>query len=709
MIRVESIRIEEFRGIRDLTLNFNGKNFAICGPNGTGKSGIVDALEFALTGNISRLSGKGMGGMSVKDHGPHVDSRNRPDKARVTLTITIPRLSKKVSIARTVKTSDKPAYKPNDSDVIQVLQQVADHPEFALSRRELIRYVISTPGDRAKEVQILLRLDRVEQLRATLQKIANAATREVAPLERSRDQARDHLIRALDLTQLTTESILAAANTRRKTLGLPSIEALTSTSSLRDGLAAATSSTPASRIAKTQAGADLTRLRSMLARLGEDTAATTRNVLLEQLTELASDPAVSDSVTRERFLQTALEVFDDKQCPVCDMPWDAKELRALVENKLTHFDAIKRKRVAAERQLEPLIATLAGIGDLVVLAERYNGLLKRPPSGPLGELKSALNASRSCMEAFLPLSETMDALHNFAQIPAAALADLLEIEGAIAALPEPTDQDAARDYLTIGQERLENYRTVLAQLKQAQERASLCRRVYEVYAQVSTEALNGIYQKVEKDFSELYRFVNRDDEAKFTAQLTPSIGKLGFDVDFYGRGKFPPGAYHSEGHQDTMGLCLYLSLMKHLSGSDFTFAVLDDVLMSIDASHRREVCNLLKERFPDTQFILTTHDPIWLRHMQTVGLVASRSCTNFRGWNVDDGPTEWDDRDIWQELEDTLNHNDVRSAAGLLRHYLEYASTRSAMLCERELNFVVTHGLSWVICCPALLVVFERC
>ena len=34
MIKVDSIIIKEFRGIRDLTLDFKGKNFAICGPNG---------------------------------------------------------------------------------------------------------------------------------------------------------------------------------------------------------------------------------------------------------------------------------------------------------------------------------------------------------------------------------------------------------------------------------------------------------------------------------------------------------------------------------------------------------------------------------------------------------------------------------------------------------------------------------------------------
>jgi chromosome segregation ATPase len=57
-----------------------------------------------------------------------------------------------------------------------------------------------------------------------------------------------------------------------------------------------------------------------------------------------------------------------------------------------------------------------------------------------------------------------------------------------------------------------------------------------------------------------------------------------------------------------MGVCLCLALMNHLLGENFTFAVLDDVLMSVDRGHRREVCSLLKTHFPHTQFIVTTHD-----------------------------------------------------------------------------------------------------
>jgi len=124
----------------------------------------------------------------------------------------------------------------------------------------------------------------------------------------------------------------------------------------------------------------------------------------------------------------------------------------------------------------------------------------------------------------------------------------------------------------------------------------------------------------------------------------------------------------------------FVSVMRHLLGENFTIAVLDDVLMSVDAGHRREVCTLLKESFTATQFIFTTHDEIWLKHMKSEGLIKGRGFAHFRTWNVDAGPAEWDDRDVWAELSVHLGKNDVRAAAALLRHYLEHFAKEA---CDR--------------------------
>ena len=90
MIKLKSAHIEEVRGIRKLDINFKKGTFAISGPNGSGKSDVIDAIEFGLTGQIGRLTGRGTKGLSVAEHGPHVDKSKFPDAASLSLNYFCP-------------------------------------------------------------------------------------------------------------------------------------------------------------------------------------------------------------------------------------------------------------------------------------------------------------------------------------------------------------------------------------------------------------------------------------------------------------------------------------------------------------------------------------------------------------------------------------------------------------------------------------------
>jgi DNA repair exonuclease SbcCD ATPase subunit len=77
-----------------VALDPDGKNFVVSGPNGSGKSGVVDAIQFGLTGGISRLSGKGTAGLSVQGPRPHVDKCDDPEAAEVSLTLVVPNITR---------------------------------------------------------------------------------------------------------------------------------------------------------------------------------------------------------------------------------------------------------------------------------------------------------------------------------------------------------------------------------------------------------------------------------------------------------------------------------------------------------------------------------------------------------------------------------------------------------------------------------------
>lgn len=679
MIKIESITIRESRGIRNLTLEFKETNFAICGPNGTGKSGVVDGVEFVLTGNISRLSGEGRGDISVKEHGPHVDKRNDPSKAEVTAKISLPALKKTATLTRNLKDPKVVKITPADADIAAAIKHVELHPEIVLSRRELIRYVLATPGNRAKEVQALLRLDQVEQVRASLQKIANALEKQITPLDGSSKQARESFLRVTGLTDMGKEVVLAAANARRALLGLAPITEFTSTTSLKDGLAAKTAETQ--RIAKAQAVADIKAVRDALAVLESPETKGLLADALAQTRALLDDPAAAAGAKQEGFLRSGLELALAEACPLCDAEWDLAKLKTHILEKIARFEEISKKKAALGAKLAPLSQALNDVSSTLEPLLQYCGQHKPPLSAQaMKSYKVACKTNTGSLDGSAALADILTALAKFSDVAAPVLAEITELEKAVAALPEPSKQDEARDWLTAANERLDAWRDAMRNLASAKSNAELAKKIASIYTATSDTVLTGIYQKVEKDFIALYRFVNSDDEDNFQAKLTPSLGKLGFDVDFYGRGFFPPGAYHSEGHQDGMGLCLYLALMRHLQGDGFTFAVLDDVLMSVDIGHRRQVCAMLKNQFPTTQFVMTTHDSIWLRHMRTEGLVGGRNFVQFKNWTVDQGPTKWDSRDVWQEIDDYLKANDVRAAAALLRHYLEY---EAGELCHR--------------------------
>jgi len=680
VIKVDTIEIREFRGIRKLTLKPNGKNFAVAGPNGTGKSGVVDALEFVLTGSISRLAGEGRGEVSVRSHAPHVDSRDAPEKSWVSATVSIPSIGKSATITRNVRDARKPIIDPPDADVLAVLQIVGAHPEFVLSRRELIRYVLATPGKRADEVQSLLHLDDVEKVRTALQRIANADLRKAEGLRADAREVSRRLAAALGVASLTKESVLKAVNARRALLRLPLFTDIVETTNFKDGVEAAPGTQP-SRVPKKAATDDLKTLRDLIAGLTTGAVVAVAENADRELEGLSADPWVESSLARDDFYAKGLSLIEGDACPYCDKTWDPAALRHHIEDKRKRLEKVDIKRNTAVNALVPLAKHFKQLSETLKELLGYAGRMVPPvPCTKSREYGEAVGAALRAIDALLPIASTRAAIAFARIVPKEVIDEISAIGNTVALLPEPTKQDAARDWLTIAQERLEVYRDTLRRRKTADEGAKRSGALIAAYNTANDTILGGLYAHVQKDFAKLYASVNRSDEGDFAAELIPSLGKLGFNVDFYGKGHFPPGAYHSEGHQDGMGLCLYLALMRYLLGKQFTFAVLDDVLMSVDAGHRKEVCKLLKEQFPDTQFVLTTHDPIWLRHMKTERLINAKSAVQFRNWDVAQGPAEWNDRDVWTEISQLLEQNDVRGAAGRLRHYLEFAS---AELCHR--------------------------
>jgi Recombinational DNA repair ATPase (RecF pathway) len=83
-MRLSSLEVREFRGIRCLNLNFSSDGILVYGPNGVGKSSIIQAIEFLLTGEVSNVTGTGTGRKSPTDDIHHREAS--PEECEVTAT-----------------------------------------------------------------------------------------------------------------------------------------------------------------------------------------------------------------------------------------------------------------------------------------------------------------------------------------------------------------------------------------------------------------------------------------------------------------------------------------------------------------------------------------------------------------------------------------------------------------------------------------------
>lgn len=466
--------------------------------------------------------------------------------------------------------------------------------------------------------------------------------------------------------------MLEVVNKRREALDLPKLAKLEADTKLDAGVA---DGGKAPEFNKLSALRDLSAVDDTvagLAAVGKKEAA----AILEGLGKLEADPMLLTILHRRTLIEKGLTLVDGPECPLCDHEWED-------EGKLR--DHLRAKLAKSQEAGKLNDALLEARGDLGREAMRIAGLI-----GPVAKIATAEGEAES--SAVLAgwskdLEQVRGALANldgitglkdrlgkgWADMPTELPAGLKKLRAKIEAKSDQSARVEAQTFLSTAQARIVDYRDASRELVTTARAGDAAKAAYDAYCRAMEEELNELYKDVQKDFADFYRIINEGDEEQFTATLTPTEGRLDLLVNFYEKGLFPPAAFHSEGHQDGMGVCLYLALMKRLLGKRFTFALMDDVVMSVDVGHRYQFCKLLKEKFPDTQFVITTHDRLWAEQMRHAGVVSSKTSLVFQNWTVDTGPIVESDEEIWVDIDAALAKGKVPVAAAMLRHHLEYA------------------------------------
>lgn len=642
MTRLQALHVRAFRGIPDLTLPFDGGSIVLGGGNGTGKSAVVDALEFLYTGSIVSLAGTQ--GLSLREHGPHIQARAAD--TCVSGTFSDPGGVVTRQLIGGVETA--PALQAH------VLQ--GQRLAFVLRRVQLQHFIHATPADRYRSMADLFGAEDLQRTETALKHAWDMAEREAVGI---RAQLAQVELQLSDLPEDAAEQdVLHMANEALAGAG--------SAYTLSDVTDAARVRTEVLRaVAAQRANPQTEAMNRLQVELERGIGGTrVRAALAEYLALLAGPPggAPAHGLELLQLLRRGREYVSQthgSHCPLCRQNVDEHDLLAQLVARVARLEEVS---LHDQRLTETRQALRETLDDLLARLRTLEGL-QRPanveaPRSPLANwahiLRESLRAGTftESREMAARFTEALDEWEAWSAETIGALQARLGggdddrlrgLQSVLAVLDEVTRRqttaervDQQRKQLCAEQERLARSTAV------ADRAIALAEASYTTFNRVKNETIQQIYDDLRADLVELYDQLHPGEgHGMLAIAMDPrKRGSADLRMGFYGREGGDPRAFASEGHLDSLGLCIFLAFVRRFNG-DWPLLVLDDVVTSVDAAHKQRVARLLFAEFGERQLLVTTHDARWFLELKRAQEEFGRTNVQnlvLEAWSLQDGP-----------------------------------------------------------------------
>lgn len=609
------------------------------------------------------MKGRGTKGITIKKHGPYIDSDIAD--VEVEVQIQLKSVEKPLKIKRFLKNPRKLIYDTNYANVIEPILELANQGQHILTRREILNYITADSSTRARQIEKLLKLDDVEKTRQTLNKTRSKLKKEYETSKGVLQNSITSIKNLIDITDFTEEVLLEFINKNRRILEGKDIENL-NPELVKDGLNPPNK--PENFINANLVKRNIKNLQDQFSTEKIDKRLKKAKKLIILQEKISSSPELSDATSYLRLNQLGLTLLDDTgSCPLCRTPWERGELEKQINNQIKSLNTVKADLQTMDELIDDIVSIFTTIN--VILDE----LIPATSNLELEKTAHKLVSWQNLLKPFLDAETYRDGNYTIDDIRSLLAPSLLSdyfdkiLSNLELVSEELSPEQTAWDILTKLESNLKNYNQAKSDFNSASKAYKKADILLNVFLNSRNKTVGKLFSEIEGRFIELYRELHGSDEAQFNAQLQPKGGGVELEVGFYGRGNHPPHALHSEGHQDSMGICLYLALAERLTEGYIDLIILDDVMMSVDAPHRREICRLLADFFKGRQFFITTHDQTWARQLKTEGVVNSRQMIELYNWTLEHGPYLNSTVDMWDKIEEDLERGDVNSAAFKLR------------------------------------------
>ncbi len=584
-MKIKKIKISWFRGAADpVELDLNLKSLVLYGENGAGKSSFVDAIEHNINnGRINHLaheySGKRQEKAVINTHIPE----NQSGDISITLennSILETKIQKNGSFVVTPATSDVNSW---------------DYRRTVLRQNEVADFIANTKGDKYSALLPLLGLSHLEVVAENLRKIEknlpivgdlDTKRLEINKIETKRkfvfknatkvsiENDLNNLYKIYCKKKATTETFIELLTNTLTALQLKithqSIEQKRHSSFLE--------------LSKLDIKTNLIDIKASAIKLGESA----NPLIAEKLNVLKAAASYSEKNKDEEI-----------ECPACGKPISSalfsshiKAEEVTLKEAVTNFNLHKT--------------------DISSLCENLQNLKRVLSQDQIKDWKAKQDHIAISFIESMKVDSVRSSCTSEIQI---------EIENKIIPIIEEAKKEIVSPLadvaeLLIDKEKLET----LQQMVKASELEKKVRDTEELIAFIST--LQKLYREqirtqastvigtISADIARMWGILHPNEKVEDVKLCLPDDIDKAIEVGlkFYGIDQDSPRLTLSEGHRNSLGLCIFLAMAKKDPNNP---VVLDDVVVSFDRNHRGMVGSLLEKEFSDRQVILFTHERDW--------------------------------------------------------------------------------------------------
>jgi len=597
LLRIKSLELSWFRGAAEKTeLDLKGKSIVVYGENGSGKSSFVDAIEYILQkGKVEHLRGE------------YADRSGQRNCVRNTATPDDVDAKSVINfvgggyVSVNIPKEGSIGYNSSHDDMLEDFQKWKKMSHI-LRQFEVAEFITQSKGQKYTALTPLIGLKDYEDTHGNFEKLEKQI-REISELNvlKSRYQGiKDELLKKTGL--LDKDKLIQEMRQRGEKYGIVYEEL------------SRTSQNACEVIQKRIEEIEPNILRINTIR---NISKTLLPKSLEEYHKAVHESAEElNHLTEQRLrvleqAQTYLETDIQDEiiiCPVCGSLINKAELNEHIQTELDSLEKIREISDSLQKTKKDIIRNvdeLKSINREISFQEWLEG----PENSKIKNQVDILNSTTLPNENTKWEEATTNTIEE-------SVTRLLELLTPFVKEESPSTKELQLDYNFFETApRVSKYQNLERKISTIEILEKAIQRIQENIRTRIVEITEETLGNITKDVQHLWEILHEDEPIEEIKLIKSEGFDTGIDITlkFYGTEQQSPILHLSEGHSNSLGLCVFLALAKQ-EPVDHPL-ILDDIVSSFDRDHRAFIVDILNTELSDRQVLLFTHDAEWFREL----------------------------------------------------------------------------------------------